>query len=118
MKIELLVSTMKLSPEALSASMNSWAPGIGTSSWTSTPSMSVSQVWTSRVCVMAPIVVVQVDAQTSRLVRDTSLARRYAATAASCELTSSLRSTALTWLRTVASETPASSAIPRTDFPS
>src|SRR6478735_2469839 len=53
-KIELLVSTRNDSPEALSASMNSWAPGIGTSSWTRTPSMSVSQVSTGRVEVMAP----------------------------------------------------------------
>src|SRR6478609_2782556 len=54
-KIELLVRTRKPSPEALSASTNSWAPGIGTSSWTSTPSMSVSQVCTSRVSVMGQL---------------------------------------------------------------
>ena len=47
-KIELLVSTRKPSPDALSASTNSVAPSIGTSSWTSTPSMSVSQVSTGR----------------------------------------------------------------------
>src|SRR3546814_12542020 len=33
--------------------MNSWAPGIGTSSCTSTPSMSVSQVSTGRVVLAA-----------------------------------------------------------------
>ena len=54
-KIELFVSTRNPSPEAFSASMNSWAPGIGTSSWTSTPSMSVSQVSTGRVLVMRPL---------------------------------------------------------------
>ena len=43
-KIELLVSTRNFLPDALSASMNSWAPGIGSSSCTRTPSMSVSQV--------------------------------------------------------------------------
>ena len=47
-KIELLVSTRKRLPEALSASMNSGAPGMTSSSWTSTPSMSVSQVSTGR----------------------------------------------------------------------
>src|SRR3954451_9099046 len=52
-KIELLVSTRKDRPDDFSASMNSWAPGIGTSSWTRTPSMSVSQVSTGRV--MAPL---------------------------------------------------------------
>ena len=43
-KIELLVSTRNFLPDALSASTNSVAPGIGSSSCTSTPSMSVSQV--------------------------------------------------------------------------
>src|SRR6478735_6423689 len=43
-KIELLVSTRNFLPDALSASMNSWAPGMGSSSCTRTPSMSVSQV--------------------------------------------------------------------------
>ena len=43
-KIELFVRTRNFLPDALSASMNSVAPGIGSSSWTSTPSMSVSQV--------------------------------------------------------------------------
>src|SRR6478735_8840322 len=48
-KIELFVSTRKRRPEAWSAWMNSCAPGIGISSCTSTPSMSVSQVSTGRV---------------------------------------------------------------------
>ena len=43
-KIELLVSTRNFLPDALSASMNSVAPAIGSSSCTRTPSMSVSQV--------------------------------------------------------------------------
>ena len=47
-KIELLVSTRNFRPDALSASTNSVAPAIGSSSWTSTPSMSVSQVSTGR----------------------------------------------------------------------
>src|SRR3954471_15615358 len=52
-KIELLVSTRKDRPDEFSDSMNSWAPGIGSSSLTRTPSMSVSQVSTGRV--MAPL---------------------------------------------------------------
>ena len=54
-KIELFVSTRNCSPESWSASMNSVAPGIGVSSCTSTPSMSVSQVVTGRVEVMGPV---------------------------------------------------------------
>ena len=42
-KIELLVSTRNLRPLSCSRAMNSGAPGIAFSSWTSTPSMSVSQ---------------------------------------------------------------------------
>src|SRR3954471_9527464 len=51
-KIELFVSTRKPTPEAFSAAMNSTAPGIGSSSWTRTPSMSVSQVSIGRASVM------------------------------------------------------------------
>ena len=43
-KIELLVSTRNFLPDSLSASTNSAAPAMGSSSCTSTPSMSVSQV--------------------------------------------------------------------------
>ena len=57
-KIELLVSTRKARPDALSASTNSAAPGMGSSSCTSTPSMSVSQVSIRRTVVMRPIVAV------------------------------------------------------------
>ena len=56
MKIELLVSTRNFSPLDLSASMNSAAPAIGSSSCTSTPSMSVSQVCTGRDSLMGPSV--------------------------------------------------------------
>ena len=42
-KIELLVSTRKRRSCSCSASMKSAAPGIARSSWTRTPSMSVSQ---------------------------------------------------------------------------
>ena len=46
--IELLVRPMNLCPDGLSASTNSRPPGIGSSSWTRTPSMSVSHVLTGR----------------------------------------------------------------------
>ena len=55
-KIELLVSTRYFLPERSSAAMKSAAPGMASSSWTSTPSMSVSQVSMGRVGVaMAPV---------------------------------------------------------------
>src|SRR3954453_10865387 len=53
-KIELLVISRYFRPLAFRASMNSAAPGIGSSSCTSTPSMSVSQVWTGRDSLMPP----------------------------------------------------------------
>src|SRR5699024_4412965 len=57
-KIELLVSTRNGRPYCSSAETNSAAPGSAASSWTSTPSMSVSQEWigwSSSVAVMAPV---------------------------------------------------------------
>src|SRR5918993_1540728 len=54
-KIELLVSTRNGTPSSRSAAMNSLAPGIGSSSRTRTPSMSVSQVWTARGSVTGPL---------------------------------------------------------------
>ena len=55
-KIELLVSTRYFLPERSSAAMKSAAPGMASSSWTRTPSMSVSQVSMGRVgLVMAPV---------------------------------------------------------------
>src|SRR5918995_560970 len=54
-KIELLVSTRNGTPCSRSALMNSFAPGIGSSSRTRTPSMSVSQVWTGRGSVTGPL---------------------------------------------------------------
>src|SRR6478736_8793084 len=54
-KIELLVSTRNGTPCSRSALMNSFAPGIGSSSRTRTPSMSVSQVWTARGSVTGPL---------------------------------------------------------------
>jgi hypothetical protein len=46
--MELFVSTRKRLPDDLRASTNSDAPAMASSSWTSTPSMSVSQVSTGR----------------------------------------------------------------------
>src|SRR4051795_10656932 len=53
-KIELLVSSRYFSPLSSSAPMNSAAPAIGSSSCTSTPSMSVSQVSTCRCSLIPP----------------------------------------------------------------
>src|SRR4051794_15360574 len=65
-KIELLVRSRYFKPLAFSASMNSAPPGIGSSSCTSTPSMSVSQVWTGRCSVMGPLSGSPVDSATRR----------------------------------------------------
>src|SRR3954451_12798001 len=58
-KIELLVISRYFNPLAPSAPMNSEAPSIGSSSCTSTPSMSVSQVWTGRCSLMPPLSVME-----------------------------------------------------------
>ena len=55
-KIELLVRTRNRRPCSCRAAMNSAAPGMTLSSWTRTPSMSVSQHSTGFGCGHAPIV--------------------------------------------------------------
>src|SRR6476661_651522 len=54
-KIELFVSTRKRRPDRTKAPMNSLAPGMARSSWTRTPSMSVSQHSTGLGVVVSPI---------------------------------------------------------------
>ena len=64
-KIELLVSTRNFLPDALSASTNSVAPAIGSSSCTSTPSMSVSQVSMGRTLSMGSMLSRRPDRRTA-----------------------------------------------------